>query len=163
MATRSAPTVDGSPTFSRVTFALIDSRGDKRSVSHRIPADATEVQIEAVADALATATNASVYSISVQAVYSSLPQASNATDSAMESVFDNVALNLKDVAADSQQTAYIPAPLGTLILDGDIVDTGNAQYVAWRDAVDTMLGGAYAPVSVRFTERREKNDSTPAT
>ncbi len=115
-----------------------------------------------MAVALGAATNASVYEVQVTDRWANIPSAANAIEDVVESVYDNIALNLKDVGAGLQQTVYVPAPIGDLILDGDVVDTADALYTAWRDAWLTVVAGNYAAVTVRFTERREKNDSVPA-
>jgi len=162
--TRTAPTVDaGTATFVRVTLALIDSRGDKRSVSIRASAAIVPAAIETLTAAIQAATNASVYRVGFTYVYEGDALGSNASEAVVESVYDNVAINFKDVAGNRQQTVYIPAPVGDIILDGDIVDTADAIYTAVRDAYDTALAGDYTPITARFTERRDKNDAVPAT
>lgn len=161
--TRTAPTVDGSITGQRVSFRLIDSRGDRRSVSARSLTAVTDADVEALAVALQAATNASLYSVTITDLYEGLALGSNAVEAVVESVYDNVSINFKDVPGDRQQTMFIPAPLGDYILDGDVVDTADTVYTAVRDAFDTVLGGNYDAVTVTFTERRDKNDKVPAT
>jgi hypothetical protein len=162
MATRTAPTVDGTLTSKAVTISLIDSSGDERSVRLVVPAAATDAQIEALVAALQAGSNASVYRVSVQSLYEGAKLASNATNAVKSSVYDNIVLLAKESAIVSQNN-YIPAPLGAIIASGDVVDTSNSLYTAWRDATITLLAGSYVAQSVRFTERREKNDSVPAT
>ncbi len=162
MASRTAPIVNGTPTYLSIVFRLVDHRGDLRAISLRVPVGTLDADIENVALFLQAATNASLYEIQVKQVYSGERAAANADDAVFESLYDNIAINFKDVPADSQQTAYIPAPLGGLILDGDVVDTTAVAYINYRGAVDTVLAGDYVPVTARFTERREKNDATPA-
>lgn len=161
--TRSAPTVDGSPTFIQVGVRLVDSRGDLRTVSLRVAAGTLPASIEAMVAALQVATNASVYEVQVTERYATNPLASNADNSVFESVYDNIAINFKNQSTGAQQTAFIPAPIGGLVLDGDEVATVIPAYSDFRDAVDAILDTAYEPVTARFTERREKNDSVPAT
>jgi hypothetical protein len=98
----------------------------------------------------------------VQSLYEGAKLASNATNAVKSSVYDNIVLLAKESAIVSQNN-YIPAPLGAIIASGDVVDTSNSLYTAWRDATITLLAGSYVAQSVRFTERREKNDSVPAT
>lgn len=160
--TRTAPAIDGSPTFTSLSLRWIDASGDLRTTSLRLPPDATVPEIEAVVANAQAISNASVYQVNVVDVYTSTPDDLSALNEAHESLFDNIALNCKDVLADSQQTAYIPAPLTSVTRDGDVVDTVNVAYQTWRDSIIAALGGNYAAVTVRYTERRKKADSTPA-
>lgn len=160
--TRTAPTVNGTPTYVNVSVKFVDSRGDKRSVSFRSDPAILPATVEALVVALQAATNASIYAVGVTEVYGSNALASNGADAVFESLFDNIAINFKDTSIGKQQTTYIPAPLGVLVGEGDVVDTANALYTAVRDAYDASLDTGYAPVTARFTERREKNDSVPA-
>lgn len=161
MATRTAPTVDGTLTSKAVSISMIDASGDERSVRLVVPSSATNTQIEALVAALQAASNASVYRVKVESLYVGAKLASNATNAAYTSVYDNIVLLLKESALVTQQ-AYVPAPKVAIIPSGDVVDISNALYTAWRDAALAAVSGSYAAQSVRFTERREKNDSIPA-
>jgi len=168
--TRTAPTVDiAAVSFFRVVMRLIDSRGDKRSVSFRFdvnpPGTPSGADIEDLVAALQAATNASVYSVKLEYIWAGADVAANAVEAVVESVYDNIVINYKDVAANKQQSLFIPAPLGDIILDGDVVDTADAIYTDVRDAYLALLNAgpdAYVASTTRFTERRDKNDTTPA-
>lgn len=162
--TKSVPTIDSAAvTFVRVSVRMMDAGGEKRSVSLQVPAAATDAQIEALVNAQQAAQNATIYEVSKQLIWSSVPVEANAdsTDN-FGSVYDNVVLLCKNVATQKSQDAFIPSVSGIIVLDGDIVDTQNALYQAWRDAVIALLAAPYQAVSARFTERRDKNDSVPA-
>lgn len=159
---RSVGTIDGTPTYINVSVRLIDSRGDLRTVTMRADPAVLDATVETLVAALQLATNASIYAVNVTQAYASLPLASLADDAVFESLFDNIAINFKDVGIGAQQTLYIPAPVGALILDGDAVDVNNALYTNVRVAYDGVLESGFNALSVRFTERREKNDSVPA-
>jgi hypothetical protein len=163
MATRTAPTVDGSPSYVAASFRLIDASGDKRSFQLKLPAAATAAQIEAVAASLAAATNASLYAVEVTEAYAGAINAGNASEVVHESVYDNIVILFKDTSGvPVSQNGFIPAPNSALVEPGDDIDTSNALYTAFRDAVATALAGGYAAITARYTERREKNDSVPA-
>ena len=87
---RTAPAVDGTPDFQKVSFAWIDASGDLRSDSLQVPAAATSAQIEAFAEALADISNAVLYKIEVSAVYNSVPDKSSAVEAPKDSVYDNL-------------------------------------------------------------------------
>lgn len=148
-----------------ISFRLVDSSGDQRTVTFRTPPQGSPpptADVKAVGDALQAASNASLYEINITTRWIGPKDAGQADKATVESVFDNIVINYKDAAQRTQQSAYIPSPLGTLILSGDVVGTSQIEYTNYRDAVDTLLGGGYEPITARFTERREKNDSTPA-
>lgn len=157
-----APDVTGAATYKTVSYRFVGSDGELRTVSARVPSDATALDIQALAVAYGALTNANLYEVQVTDRWASLPDAGSATDAVHESVFDNIALNTKDIAAGTQQTVFAPAPIADSILDGDVVDTSLAAYTTWRDAWVTLLAGDYSAISARFTERRDKNDSVPA-
>jgi hypothetical protein len=155
--------VNGTPTYKAIRVKLIDASGDERSVRLQpIDPAATNTDLEAYVAALQALTNASASVVDVIDVYAGDLLASNALTDSYQSVYDNVVLLMKDASTQQSINAFVPAPLNTLVDDGDVVDTSLVAYQTWRDAVDTILTTAFAPISVRFTERREKNDSIPA-
>ena len=160
--TRTAPTVDGTPPYKSVSFRFIDSTGDKRSFSVKVPNAVTDVDIEAAVVALQAATNASIHEVTVTQQYAGAALASNALSDVHQSVYDNVVILYKDDSVPISQNGFIPAPLDALTDSDDNVDTGNATYIAARDAINTILAAGYTAISTRYTERREKNDSQPA-
>lgn len=162
--TRSAPVVDGgTPNRTRVTFRMMDAGGEKRAVSLDVPNSVTDAQIDAYVNAVQALSNATVYEVSKQSMYTSIPVESNAqTDSPFTSVYDNLVLLVKDPTINKAQDGFIPAVEGIVVLDGDVIDTTDVNYIAYRDATVALVGGSYQAVSARFTERRDKNDSVPA-
>lgn len=161
MPVRTAPTVTGSPTSIAVSVRMIDASGDERSVRLIVPPTATDIEIESYVARLQAASNASVWEVQIQNLYTGAKLASNATNAVSASVFNNIVLLLK-LNTLTSQNAYVPAPISALVPSGDKVDITNQTYIDWRDDTLTMLGGNYSAQSVRFTERREKNDATPA-
>lgn len=162
--TRSAPVVDGgTPNRTTLSVRFMDAGGEKRAVSLDIPLAATDAQIDAVVNAAQAISNATIYEVTKASKYTSAPLEANAqTDSPYVSVFDNLVLAMKDVSINKLQDAFVPAVEGIIVLDGDIIDTNDTDYIAYRDAVSALLGGSYTPITARFTERRDKNDSVPA-
>lgn len=150
-----------SPTSVRVSYRFIDESGDLRSVSYDTTNSVTDQQIEDVAAALQPASNASLYDIVVSRSYAGDRLASNASSNAYPSVYDNIALGLKNLTFNAQQTAYIPAPVKTLVPTGDTVDTAASLYTAWRTAVLALLQGSYTVRQARLTERVERNEGVP--
>lgn len=161
--TRTAPTVNlGTPNRVTVSVRLMDWSGDKRAVSLDVPATVTGAQIDAYVDALQALTNATIYEVSTNNKFTSVPIQANALQTSYQSVYDNVVLLMKDATQNKVQDAFLPAPILTLIDEGDVVDTSLVAYETWRDASVALVAENYIASSVRFTERREKNDSTPA-
>lgn len=161
--TRTAPAIDGNPTFLALSMKLVDASGDERSVRIQpLKSSVSDAEIESLVAATQALSNASVASVNVISIYAGALSASNAQDTSYQSVYDNVVLLEKNASTTQAINAFIPAPITTLVDAGDVVDTELVAYTTWRDAVGEVLDDAFAPVSVRFTERREKNDSIPA-
>lgn len=157
--TRTAPTVDGSPVSKSVSIGLIDAQGDVRSISLVAAAGATNAQIEALVAAVQAATNASVWRVTVGEVYNGAESKGNAANAVVESLYSNIVYHVKESATSSQR-AYIPAPLETLFnTDTDQPDPTDALLTAWFTAVLAVVGNTYTGQSIRYTERREINDS----
>ena len=142
---------------------MLDASGDKRSVSLEVDLAATNLTIEAVTAALALATNASIYKVTVEDVYNSVPAVSDADELEENSVFDNIVLLMK-TADNRSQNFFLPAPKrGNFVGDSDNPDPASTLLGDWRDGVNNLAFGTSSPVSLRYTERREKNQSVPAT
>lgn len=163
MATKSVPTIDSAAlTFVRFTMTMKDAGGEQRSVSLQVPSTVTDAQLEALVNTTQTITNGSIFEAKKTLVWSSAFVEANADTEVFASVYDNLVLLQKNIAIQKSQDAFVPAVKGILVLDGDTVDTTDTDYIAWRDAVTAALGAGYAPITVRFTERRDKNDAVVA-
>jgi len=159
--TRTAPTVNGTETYLDVSFRMIDFDGTKRAINLKCETGTTNGEIEAVADALAAITNTSLFEIVVSEVYYSNPNSGVADNAVVQSAYSNVVIMFKDAPNLRSQEAYIPAPIDAIFVSGTKnVDLTNADYQAYRDAVDVVLGGGYTPISTRYTERRQMNQKT---
>lgn len=161
---RTAPTVNGTPTYQQVSMTFIDYTGDVRSISFNVPAAATVAQIEAAAEAIADGSNASLFKISTSAVYEGNGSKTNATSGANHSsVFDNMVLLYRNPTTRATQDGYVPAPVDDLFIEGtDDPNTDPAGDLAGIiSAIEGMLGAAaWNAISARFTERREINQRT---
>jgi len=159
---RTAPTVNGTPTFQRVSFHFIDATGDQRSDSYNVPAAATVAQIEAAGAAIAASSHASLWKIETTAVYEGNSSKTNA-DTGVEnnSVFDNVVILFRNPTTRATQDGFVPAPAVELFVsaDSDTPDTDPAGDLAGvASAIEAMLGAAaWNVISARYTERREMN------
>lgn len=159
---RTAPTVNGTPNLRRVSWALIDASGDKRSVSLEIDLAATDINIEAATAAIALATNANIYRVTVEDIYNDLPSVNDADELEENSVFDNIVLLMKD-PTNRSQNFFLPAPKReNFVGDSDNPDAGSVMLGDWRDAVNQLAYGTTSAISLRYTERREKNQAVPA-
>jgi len=158
MATRTAPEVNGTPTFIRVGMSFIDATGDKTSVSTVIDSAATDAEIEALVAAMQTPSNASIYEVRVESIYTSIASSANADeDSVHESIYANTVFLAKN--GSQSENLFLPAPEDDTFVDGN-TDTpawDNAQLSAIRSAWVTLLGAGWGVASMRFTERKEIN------
>lgn len=160
--TRTAPTVDGTPPWQNVSFMFIDASEDSRAISGQFPPGTTAAQIEAIAAALQTRSNASLYRVDVTASYASQKDPGNADPVVHLSVYDNVVMLFKDQENHSQDF-FIPAPTTEVQPDGsDTPDTTEllALGIVIVNALEQGTTDDWQVISARFTERREKNQRT---
>lgn len=147
-------------TYRRLKIGLIDDSGDKRSLSLRVDNATTLVQARAVASTLGDITSASIYSLELSDVFEANPLASQALDGEQNSVFENVVISFANRAQGTTFQAYIPAPIEAIMQgDTDTVNVANAEYLLYLNAINAVKIAGFDAVSVRYTERREINDS----
>lgn len=154
---RTAPAITGAATAALVSFRFIDANQSITSYSLRTTvALATGALVEAVAAALAAASNASLYGVHVASVWETVPNPVSAVDESRPSAYDNVVELFKDPATGAAQDAFIPAPIDGLFNTGtQQVNIGSTEYIDFSNAVNALLPSAYVPVSARFSERRK--------
>lgn len=156
--TRTAPTINGTPTYKQLSLSMIDFTGDLYSETFRIDAAAAPADIEAFVVAYQDATNASVYRADVQDVYRGVSDGSNnAANDPRRSVFQGV--NLLFRQPDFTSTGLrIVAPLDALmVLNTDLVNPSAAQYVALVNAYLAIVTGTPDWESASYSERKETN------
>lgn len=157
--TRTAPTVNGTPTFINVSLRWIDASGDKRSDAVQVPTAATSAQIEAWAAAQQAAANASLYAVNVENVYNSTPDKSNALDEPKDSVYDNM-VYLAKTATNLSKRGFLPSPISAVFATGtDQPNPTSPELAAIFTAFLALAGAGYSIQSVRYTERREINEA----
>ena len=160
--TRTAPTVDGTPPFQYASYQFIDSSEDVRSVGVQHPPGATAAQIEAIGVQLQALSNASLFKITVQAVYGSTPDVGNALAAVHISVYDNVVVLFKDQLNHSQDI-FVVAPIADLQptdSDTPVPAELTALILAVTNGLEQGTTDDWQAVSARYTERREKNQRT---
>lgn len=155
-----APDVTGTATGKQVSYHFIDSSGDKRTVSVRVGATATNAQIQALADALGDASNASLYEVSITNLYGVVPVTGDAVDASRPSAYSNIVLLYKNPAGDSANL-FIPAPIEAMFDAGsDNPNLGATELTAVDSAGMALIATRYSgvtAVSARYTERTEIN------
>lgn len=161
---RTAPTYTGTATWTLVSYRWVDANGQQGSTPFiTTPARATTAAIEAMAVALAAASNANLYDIVVEA-HTESPFGADiaaAVEEPRESVKDIINILEKDTTTRQTQDVEIPAPLDSMFLAGtNNVDTANTLLQAVVTAAETLLPATMNATSVRFTERRGRNKAT---
>lgn len=145
-------------------MTFVDRSNDQRSVSLYLEGAATDAQVEAAVAAAAAASNANIFRVEVSDIYDSPKLASQALAAEENSVYDNVVLLMKESGNPNGTDAFLPAPVRAIFVgDSDNVLNTAPLYTAWRDAIVLIALGTVVPISVRYTERREKNQATSAT
>lgn len=157
MATRTAPDATTTATRRIVSFLFIDASGDTFSASEDVPVAATSANIEALADALAAASQASLYGITDTLLRSGDADPDNADTDMRNSVGQGVNILLKVPATGVTKTPRLPAPVPAVMLGNtDQIDPASTELAAVITALLAIQTG-YAAQSARYTERREKN------
>jgi hypothetical protein len=152
--TRTAPTVNGTPTFKRVSLTVYDYTGEQRTDSYQLDADASNAEIEAFVAAVQATTNGTIWRVQATDVYNSVGDPSNAEEEVWEEASSNLVL-LAKTSANLSQDWYIPAPSNDLFLEGtENIDPTNVALGAVMTAILAMRTG-YSFVSARFTSRRD--------
>lgn len=155
---RTAPTVNGTPTFKVVSLRYIDFSGDLRTDSIQAAAAVTDAEIEAFAAAAAAITNADLYAVEVKSVYNAVADSSNAVNAPKDSVHDNLVLQTK-TSTNQSKRGFIPAPQQALFVGGtDQIDPTNTDLATYLTALLAIAGAGYTVVGARYTERREINE-----
>lgn len=153
MATRTAPTVNGTPTFKQISLTFYDYTGEQRTDSYLVDADATDAEVEAIAAAAQALSNGTLWRIKVGDVYNSVGDSSNADEEVWEDVKTNVVILIKDSMQNGQDW-YVPAPINGLFVEGtEEIDPANAALATLLAAILAVRTG-FSVVSGRFTQRR---------
>jgi len=154
---RTAPAVNGTPTYVLVSIRYIDANGVKDSFSLRTTlARATNANVEAWAEAVSDASNANVYEVQISSAYAAgNASPSSALEESRIDAKDVVEVLEKDIAAGASQYSYIPAPKDEIFVEGtNTIDLENALYDAVEQAADLLLPASYNPISVRFAQHK---------
>ncbi len=152
---RKVPDIDGDPTYIDVTFKWIDAVGDTRSDVLRVDFKATHTQIEELVNRIYNPAYALLWEVRVAYVYGAKKLKSNAGQGAGHQVQKAFVYHVRNAQHESRRS-YLPSPRFNFFLpDSEIPDANHTQLINWMTAVDTVLGGTYAPVSLRFTQRRD--------
>lgn len=157
MATRTAPTVGGTPSFKRASYKFIDFVGAEQSESIDLPAAATDAQIEAIAAAMQDSSNASLKVVEVTSVYYSSGDKGNAEEEVYQSLSDGLLALFKNTTNFSR-SLRIPAIKNAAFIDTTVdLDPAFAPVSQFVTAVRTALGAGWESISVRMTERKKTN------
>lgn len=157
--TRTAPTINGTPSHKRISIRWVDAQGDTRSTSLIADAAVLDATLETLVTTTQAISNGSIYEVEVTDVYSGARQTSNADDAVVNSIYSNIVYHVK-ASPTSSQRGFVPAPVDAVFDAGtDTPDIANTDLTAWFSAVLAVVGGAYTGQSVRYTERREINDA----
>lgn len=152
--TRTAPTIDGTPTFLNVSVTVYDYTGEQRTDTYQIDADSTDAEIEAFVAATQALTNSTLWRISISQVYNSIGDKSNALEDVWENAKDNCVFLIKDTVNNGQDW-YIPAPINDMFIEGsEEINPAYAALVTYLASILPMRA-AYSVVSGRFTHRKQ--------
>jgi hypothetical protein len=153
--TRTAPTINGTPTFIQLSVTLYDYTGEQRTDTYFVDADSTDAELEAYVAALQAVTNGTIWRVKVGYVYNSIGDSGNAIEEVWEDADSNLVVLLKSASIEKGQDWYVPAPINAMFVEGtNEIDPTNASLAAWLAAILPMRN-TYSVVSARFTSRRD--------
>lgn len=157
--TRTAPTVNATPTEVQVTLHLIDASGDQFTQMLPIDAARTDAEIEAYAAAYQAATNSSLWKITGTSLFVGDKDASNAVADYRASIASGNNLLFKDVSAGKTLSIRQIAPLAaTMQGNQDIPLVSSTELTALILASLVMLP-TYVMQQAQFTGRTERSNN----
>jgi len=160
--TRTAPDITGTPAFIFLSMSFFGAGNEEVTVTFPFAGDATNAELEAVADVMQAGSNASMWQATVSRKFTGAKLVTNALNDVYPSVQDNVLITYKNPTTRNSERLYIPAPLESFIVAGtENVDTSAPVFTNILAAVAAALPSGYAPTTTRFTEHREVNEAQP--
>lgn len=156
---RTAPAVNGSPTFLQFSLHYIDSVGTMRSIPlTSTAARATNANIEAWANANSDISNANMYGVSVTSVYQATPDASSAVDQLVQSVKDHVIFSAYDPTDPTDSRGlYLPSPEESIFIAGTRdIDPTNVDVAALLTAGLAVLPAGYSITGATFNQNVQR-------
>lgn len=157
--TRTAPAATSTVTYKIISFVMVDVDDNQTTVSFYTDDTATPTEVEAVAAALQAISNASLFEIHFADVWAGTKLATNAVSDDYASIADAIRLSYKGGLGGYLRN-YVPSPLGDLVLPGNIVDTSDAAYIAWRDATTAVVPAGFTLLNVAFVQNVQRNKGT---
>lgn len=159
MATRTAPTVDGTPNQVNIGLSVVDASGDTYSDSIVLTAAPLDVDIEAYVAAYQLVTQASVFEVRVEAIYTGDADPDNADTNQRNSVKDGINFSWKDFTALKTQSTRVVAPVPDVMQGNQDIPlltfVDMLTYIAETGDILT----AYALQTAQYTERRERSNN----
>ena len=156
--TRTAPTVDGSPTYKQISLHFMDYQGKKRSIAINVENTVTDLEVEAYAAAAQAISNATLYDISIADKYDSNEDTANATEEVWNSVKDSLVTQVKEPTGNSKR-GFIPAIVDDVFIETTTsIDPTNAELATYYSALLAICPTGYEIIGSRFTQRRQINE-----
>lgn len=162
--TRTAPTINGTPTIKKLSLSWVDNSGDRRSFSMPIPTGTLDADIETLVAACQAASRASLFAVTVKEEYTSVYDKDNAEASVYEDVHDVFNFYLKDATGlTTFNFIAVPAPIypDTFDANEEQPDPTDALVVAVTNALNTLW--ASVPVrTITFSKHTDRGKSVQA-
>lgn len=154
--------VDATPTRRVAHFSYIDTEGKPRTDSYDVPVATTDAALNAFAAALGAISNASLWQVGYTNWFAAgTPSKANAQELTNDSVKDNLVILIKDFTNPNGIDIFVPANNegASMVAGTENPDVTTAEMIALLAAIEGIWA-SYAPVSVRFSERKNKNRAT---
>lgn len=157
--TRTAPTVNGTPSDLMITLHCVDASNDLYTDSMNIPPASTDADIEGYVAAYQLATNSSVWKVSVGQVYEGAKDPSNAVAAFRGGIENGINLLFKDFTANDAISPRVIAPVpATMDGNTDVPLPSDPTLQAVILAIG-VLQSSYTFQSAQYTTRRERRNN----
>lgn len=157
--TRTAPAMTAAATGRLFTLHLIDASGDLFTQMVPVPVAATAAQLEAIADAYADGSNASVWAATDSILREGSADPDNAVAEYRASVKDGINLSFKNLTTRNVIPYRLIAPIdATMQGNQDIPLLSSAEVTALIVALLAVLP-TYDFTRAQYTERRERKNN----
>lgn len=157
--TTTVPTIVAGETGYLLGMTWIDDNEKEYSNTLVVKANVSDAELQAIVTGAQAGSNASLFRAELITQWEGGKDAGNAVSAAHESIADKIRLSFKAVATKGYTHAYLPAPLANLILDNNTVDTSQAVYTTWRDAIVAVKLAAFTALNTAFVQYSQRNDS----
>ena len=157
--TRTAPTVNATPTSVSVTVHLIDASGDTWTQLMPIDAARTDIEIEAWVAAYQAATNASVWQVTGTSLFTGAKDASNGVADYRGTIASGINMLYKDVTTGVTVSERLIAPVPAAMQGNQDIPLLSSTEMTNLILASIVLMPTFTHQQAQFTGRKERTNN----